>query len=136
MSDIDFTNPGPLMAGKRGLIMGVANERSIAWGIARAVAGHGAKLAFTYQDEAFGRTRLDAPERQREPRGRAPARGVEYMRGKLSHRPSVAMGRRRASAASCGRARGGRCRLPSCDTVLLYRLSIPSSVLRPGLLGG
>jgi enoyl-[acyl-carrier protein] reductase I len=43
------------MAGKRGLIMGVANERSIAWGIARVVAGQGAKLAFTYQGEAFGR---------------------------------------------------------------------------------
>ncbi len=58
MADIDFTKPGPLMDGKRGLIMGVANERSIAWGIARAVAGHGAKLAFTYQDEAFGRRAL------------------------------------------------------------------------------
>jgi enoyl-[acyl-carrier protein] reductase I len=58
MAEIDFSNPGPLMAGKRGLIMGVANERSIAWGIARAVAGHGAKLAFTYQDEAFGRRAL------------------------------------------------------------------------------
>ena len=44
-----------MMAGKRGLIMGVANERSIAWGIARVLAGHGAKLAFTYQGEAFGR---------------------------------------------------------------------------------
>jgi enoyl-[acyl-carrier protein] reductase I len=43
------------MAGKRGLIMGVANERSIAWGIARVAAGQGAKLAFTYQGEAFGR---------------------------------------------------------------------------------
>ena len=39
---------------KRGLIMGVANERSIAWGIARAMAGAGAELAFTYQGEAFG----------------------------------------------------------------------------------
>ncbi len=58
MADIDITKPGPLMAGKRGLIMGVANERSIAWGIARALAGHGAKLAFTYQDEAFGRRAL------------------------------------------------------------------------------
>lgn len=46
---------GQLLAGKRGLIMGVANERSIAWGIARACAGHGAKLAFSYQGEAFGR---------------------------------------------------------------------------------
>ncbi len=58
MAEIDIMKPGPLMAGKRGLIMGVANERSIAWGIAKAVAGHGAKLAFTYQDEAFGRRAL------------------------------------------------------------------------------
>jgi enoyl-[acyl-carrier protein] reductase I len=42
------------MQGKRGLIMGVANERSIAWGIARAMAEAGAELAFTYQGEAFG----------------------------------------------------------------------------------
>jgi enoyl-[acyl-carrier protein] reductase I len=45
----------PLMAGKQGLIMGVANERSIAWGIARALAAEGAALAFTYQGEALGR---------------------------------------------------------------------------------
>jgi enoyl-[acyl-carrier protein] reductase I len=44
-----------LMAGKRGLIMGVANERSIAWGIAKAMAAEGAELAFSYQGEAFGR---------------------------------------------------------------------------------
>ena len=44
-----------LMAGKRGLIMGVANDHSIAWGIAKALAGQGASLAFTYQGEAFGR---------------------------------------------------------------------------------
>lgn len=43
------------MNGKRGLIMGVANERSIAWGIARALAGAGSELAFTYQGEAFGK---------------------------------------------------------------------------------
>ncbi len=43
------------MKGKRGLIMGVANERSIAWGIAQAMAAEGAELAFTYQGEAFGR---------------------------------------------------------------------------------
>jgi enoyl-[acyl-carrier protein] reductase I len=55
MTKIDIASPGPLMAGKRGLIMGVANERSIAWGIARVLAGQGAKLAFTYQGEAFGR---------------------------------------------------------------------------------
>jgi len=55
MTNSDIARPGPLMAGKRGLIMGVANERSIAWGIARVLAGHGARLAFTYQGDAFGR---------------------------------------------------------------------------------
>ncbi len=43
----------PLMVGKRGLIMGVANDRSIAWGIATACASQGAELAFTYQSEAL-----------------------------------------------------------------------------------
>lgn len=42
-----------LLKGKKGLIMGVANNRSIAWGIAAAAATHGAKLAFTYQGEAL-----------------------------------------------------------------------------------
>ena len=45
----------PLMAGRRGLIMGVANERSIAWGIAKAVHAHGAELAFTFQGDALGK---------------------------------------------------------------------------------
>jgi enoyl-[acyl-carrier protein] reductase I len=44
-----------LMAGKRGLIMGVANDHSIAWGIAKALHAQGAQLAFTYQGEALGR---------------------------------------------------------------------------------
>ena len=44
-----------LMKGKRGLIMGVANERSIAWGIAKAMANEGAELAFSYQGDAFGK---------------------------------------------------------------------------------
>lgn len=44
-----------LMDGKRGLIMGVANERSIAWGIAKAMSEQGAELAFTYQGEGFGK---------------------------------------------------------------------------------
>jgi enoyl-[acyl-carrier protein] reductase I len=44
---------GTLMAGKRGLVMGVANDRSIAWGIAKAAADQGAELAFTYQGEAL-----------------------------------------------------------------------------------
>ncbi len=46
---------GTLMAGKRGLIMGVANDHSIAWGIAKQLAEEGAELAFTYQGEHFGR---------------------------------------------------------------------------------
>lgn len=44
-----------LMRGKRGLVMGVANERSIAWGIAKAMAAEGAELAFSYQGDAFGK---------------------------------------------------------------------------------
>jgi enoyl-[acyl-carrier protein] reductase I len=43
----------PLMAGKKGLVMGIANERSLAWGIAKAVAAHGAELAVTYQGEVM-----------------------------------------------------------------------------------
>jgi len=43
------------MEGKRGLVMGVANDHSIAWGIAQACAGQGAELAFTYQGDAFGK---------------------------------------------------------------------------------
>jgi enoyl-[acyl-carrier protein] reductase I len=49
---------GGLMAGKRGLIMGVANDHSIAWGIARTLAEHGAELAFTYQGDSL-RKRLE-----------------------------------------------------------------------------
>jgi enoyl-[acyl-carrier protein] reductase I len=45
--------PGTLMKGKRGLVMGIANNRSIAYGIARAVAAHGAELAVTYQGDAL-----------------------------------------------------------------------------------
>ena len=44
-----------IMQGKRGLIMGVANNHSIAWGIAKAVAAQGAELAFTYQGDALGK---------------------------------------------------------------------------------
>ncbi len=50
----DYVVPtGTLMKGKRGLIMGVANNRSIAWGIAQACAAQGAELAFTFQGEAL-----------------------------------------------------------------------------------
>ena len=47
------TNASTLMKGKRGLIMGVANNRSIAWGIADMAHKHGAELAFTFQGEAL-----------------------------------------------------------------------------------
>jgi enoyl-[acyl-carrier protein] reductase I len=50
-----MVNKMPLLAGKQGLIMGVANERSIAWGIAKALHAHGAALAFTYQGEGLGK---------------------------------------------------------------------------------
>ena len=62
MSDKDNTTDTPkpvdattLMAGKKGLVMGVANNRSIAWGIADVLARHGAELAFTYQGETVGK---------------------------------------------------------------------------------
>ena len=50
-----MTDSHALMAGKRGLIMGVANDRSIAWGIANMAHKHGAELAFTYQGEALAK---------------------------------------------------------------------------------
>lgn len=62
MTEVDIAKPGPIMAGKRGLVMGVANERSIAWGIARVLAGQGAKLAFTYQGDSFGRRAIPLAE--------------------------------------------------------------------------
>mgnify|MGYP001975192440 CR=1 FL=1 len=46
-------NISALLAGKRGLVMGVANERAIAWGIASRLSDHGAEIAFTYHGEAF-----------------------------------------------------------------------------------
>jgi enoyl-[acyl-carrier protein] reductase I len=52
-----------LLTGKRGLIMGVANERSLAWGIAKSLHAEGAELAFTYQGEAFGRRLAPLAER-------------------------------------------------------------------------
>ena len=55
MADSAQLEPARLMAGKRGLVMGVANDHSIAWGIARMLAGAGAELAFTYQGDAQGK---------------------------------------------------------------------------------
>lgn len=48
-------SPSNLMAGKKGVVMGVANDRSIAWGIARTLARHGAEIAFTYQGDQLER---------------------------------------------------------------------------------
>jgi len=55
MPDGSLVPQGTLMQGKRGVIMGVANDRSIAWGIAAACAAQGAELAFTYQGDALGK---------------------------------------------------------------------------------
>ena len=54
-SDLKSSFGVPLMAGKKGLIMGVANDHSIAWGIARVLSSHGAQLAFTYQGQALAK---------------------------------------------------------------------------------
>ncbi len=48
-----MSGPEPILSGKRGLVMGVANDRSIAWAIARNCAEHGAEMAFTYQGDAL-----------------------------------------------------------------------------------
>ena len=48
-----MTEPIPLMKGKRGLVMGVANDRSIAWGITKAIVDQGAEVALTYQNEVL-----------------------------------------------------------------------------------
>jgi enoyl-[acyl-carrier protein] reductase I len=48
-----MTEPASLMKGKRGLVMGVANDRSIAWGITKAIVEQGAEVAFTYQNEVL-----------------------------------------------------------------------------------
>jgi enoyl-[acyl-carrier protein] reductase I len=53
--DRNVTDAHALMAGKKGLVLGVANERSIAWGIASVLARHGAEMAFTFQGEALGK---------------------------------------------------------------------------------
>ena len=50
-----MSNSNNLMSGKRGLVMGVANDRSLSWAIAKSASDHGANLAFTYQGEALGR---------------------------------------------------------------------------------
>ena len=51
----ELSEPGMLLAGKRALVLGVANDHSIAWGIARSLNAQGARMAMTYQGEGFGR---------------------------------------------------------------------------------
>jgi len=58
-----MSHPVPLMVGTRGLVMGIANERSIAWGIAKALAAHGAELAITWQGDALRRRVLPLAEK-------------------------------------------------------------------------
>jgi enoyl-[acyl-carrier protein] reductase I len=53
LTEASTTPPGGIMQGKRGLIMGLANDRSLAWGIAKSLAEHGAELAFSYQGETL-----------------------------------------------------------------------------------
>src|SRR5262245_59298679 len=60
---VDLPDVPKLMAGKRGLIMGVANDHSIAWGIAQALHGAGAEVAFTCQGGAFGKRVLPMVEK-------------------------------------------------------------------------
>src|SRR4051794_11530826 len=55
MTNERVANMNDLMKGKRGLVMGIANDHSIAWGIARTLAAQGAELAFTYQGDALGK---------------------------------------------------------------------------------
>ena len=55
MSEPAPTKPGGIMSGRRGLVMGVANDRSLGWAIAQSCAAQGAELAFTYQGEALGK---------------------------------------------------------------------------------
>ena len=57
----------PLMAGKKGLVMGIANDRSLAFGIAKMVAAHGAELAITYQGDALAKRVLPLAERLNAP---------------------------------------------------------------------
>jgi enoyl-[acyl-carrier protein] reductase I len=52
-NEVGMSDAGALMHGKKGLVMGVANDRSIAWGISKALSDHGAELAFTFQGEAL-----------------------------------------------------------------------------------
>jgi enoyl-[acyl-carrier protein] reductase I len=58
-----MTAAHPLMAGRKGLVLGIANERSLAWGIAQALHGHGAEVGVTYQGEALMKRVMPLAER-------------------------------------------------------------------------
>ena len=96
------TLTGTLMSGKRGLIMGVANDHSIAWGIAQAVSRQGATLAFTYQGDALGR-RVPGPVRAQSSRAGPRATGSADTYGTCDRHTERA--RRPASTATVVRPR-------------------------------
>ena len=66
---------GELMKGKRGIVMGVANQNSIAWGISKQLAAQGAEIAFTYQDAFESRVRPLGMNAPRAPAGRVHRHG-------------------------------------------------------------
>ena len=108
-----MTDATPLMAGKKGLVMGIANERSLAWGIARAARAQGAELAITYQGEALmkrvkplaeqlGASLVAAGRRHRQRQPRCPLREHRRRPGggsTSSSMPSASPTRRRCAAA-------------------------------------
>ena len=73
MAQTPTVRPATLMQGKRGLIMGVANDRSLAWGIAAACAAQGAELAFTFQGEALEQRVRPLAAKRRRPTSCCPA---------------------------------------------------------------
>ncbi len=108
-----MSDPAPLMAGKKGLIMGIANERSLAFGIARALAAQGAELAITYQGEVMekrvrplalqlgARARpLRRRHRRREPGSRCSRRSRALVSGSTSSSTRSPLPTRRSSRAS------------------------------------
>src|SRR5262245_45132935 len=90
---VDLPAVPKLMAGKRGLVMGVANERSIAWGIAQALHGAGAEMAFTHQGAAVGKGVLLVAEK---------------LGSSLDRRRGAAKSRRRVASTGCSSASAGR----------------------------
>ena len=92
MTEVRVTESGEsmsfqgLMKGKRGLIMGLANDRSLAWGIARALGSQGAELAFSYQGEAL-EIGVDPVQHRELHQDRPGQRGVEHHVGEIEKLP-------------------------------------------------